>query len=62
MHSETWPRLALTTSLTARVTYGLVFGTPCRTATLIAQILQRQGWNAQPRQCPQCSTTGRRAA
>ena len=41
-------------SLTVRLTYGQVFGTPCRTAARIGQLLQRRGWSGSARQCPDC--------
>lgn len=39
---------------TARVTYGMVFRTPCRTAALIGRILRRRGWTGSVRRCPRC--------
>ncbi|WP_206673523.1 hypothetical protein [Pseudactinotalea terrae] len=47
---------------TARVTYGLVFSTPCRTAHWIAKILRRRGWRGQPRRCPDCPSPDRPSA
>ncbi|HEX7738372.1 MAG TPA: hypothetical protein VF426_01850 [Marmoricola sp.] len=46
--------LATTDEATVRLTYRQVFDEPCRTARLIAQILQRRGWQASPRRCPKC--------
>lgn len=40
--------------VTSRVTYGLVFGDPCRTAVLIGDLLRRRGWLGVPRTCPSC--------
>jgi hypothetical protein len=42
------------TSLTVRLTYGQVFGTPCRTAARIGQLLQARGWSGSTRLCPEC--------
>ena len=42
------------TSLTVRLTYGQVFGTPCRTAARIGQLLQARGWSGSARRCPDC--------
>jgi len=39
---------------TVRVTYGMVFGTPCRTARQVAVILRRRGWTGSLRRCPRC--------
>ncbi|TNM50227.1 hypothetical protein FHP29_00755 [Nocardioides albidus] len=39
---------------TVRVTYGMVFRTPCRTARQIAIILRRRGWTGGTRRCPRC--------
>jgi len=41
-------------SLTVRLTYGQVFGTPCRTAARIGQLLQSRGWSGSARRCPDC--------
>ena len=41
-------------SLTVRLTYGQVFGTPCRTAARIGQLLQSRGWSGSTRRCPDC--------
>jgi hypothetical protein len=46
--------LATAAAVTARVTYGLVFGRQCATAGWIGQILQRQGWRGEPVRCPSC--------
>lgn len=46
--------LATSGSPTARVTCGLVFTTPCRTAGWIAQILQCRGWTGTLHACPRC--------
>ncbi len=40
---------------TVRVTYGLVFGDECRTASWIGAILQRQGWQGEVRRCHRCA-------
>lgn len=45
-----------------RITYGLVFRTPCRTAAWIATILQRLGWEGTLRRCPRCPPAARAAA
>lgn len=39
---------------TLRVTYGLVFGTPCRTAHALAAVLQRRGWQGTMHTCYRC--------
>ncbi|MCL2542655.1 MAG: type IV toxin-antitoxin system AbiEi family antitoxin domain-containing protein [Nocardioidaceae bacterium] len=49
--------LAISDGLTARVTYGLVFGGQCATAAWIARILRRRGWQGTLITCP----TARRA-
>jgi hypothetical protein len=54
--------LATRDARTARVTYGLVFGDPCRTATWIGRILQRLGWRGEVRPCPRCAHWRRTAA
>jgi hypothetical protein len=46
--------LAVTDALTARVTYGLVFGGQCTTATRIGRILRRRGWTDPLLACPLC--------
>jgi hypothetical protein len=40
--------------VTTRVTYGLVYGDACRTASLIADLLRQRGWRGRPRCCPNC--------
>ena len=37
---------------TVRLTYGLVFGTPCATAAAIARLLRRGGWTGSFLRCP----------
>jgi hypothetical protein len=44
---------------TLRLTYGLVFRTPCRTARLLAEVLQARGWDGAPRRCHRCSAATR---
>lgn len=46
--------LASTDAVTARVTYGLVFGGQCATAGWIGRILQSNGWAGEPTRCPLC--------
>ncbi|KRA31535.1 hypothetical protein ASD81_17540 [Nocardioides sp. Root614] len=46
--------LAVSSALTARVTYGLVFREGCWTAAMIAALLIRQGWPGPFRRCPKC--------
>lgn len=46
--------LATSGAPTARVTYGLVFRTPCRTAGWIAEILRHRGWTGTLTSCPRC--------
>lgn len=46
--------LAATGSPTARVTYGLVFTTPCQTAGWLAEILRHRGWPGTLARCPAC--------
>lgn len=41
-------------SLTVRLTYGQVFGTPCRTADRLAALMRRRGWEGTLRTCPDC--------
>lgn len=36
---------------TVRLTYGLVLGSPCRTAARVALLMQRLGWRGQPHPC-----------
>ena len=45
---------AVSSAVTLRVTYGLVFNDACRTAQWIAAILQRRGWAGNPRRCSRC--------
>ncbi len=40
--------------LTVRLTYGQVFGTPCRTAAQVGAVLRRRGWSGAPSPCPDC--------
>lgn len=49
----TWSR-----TQTVRVTFGLVFTTPCRTARHLAELLRQRGWTGTPTPCHRC----RRAA
>lgn len=49
--------LAITKAVTARVTYGLVFGRECETAGWIGLILRRQGWQGQLIRCSRCRPT-----
>ncbi|QOR71233.1 hypothetical protein IM660_02695 [Ruania alkalisoli] len=46
--------LAAAGTATARLTFGLVFRTPCRTATWVAEVLRRGGWKGSLRKCPHC--------
>lgn len=46
--------LAASSAATARLTYGLVFSRQCRTADLVATILQRKGWTGSLRRCSRC--------
>ena len=39
---------------TVRLTYGLVFDRPCRTARSVAALLRRGGWSGPVRTCPVC--------
>jgi hypothetical protein len=39
---------------TVRLTYGLVFGTPCQTVDKIGAILSRRGWTGTVLRCPDC--------
>lgn len=43
--------LAASGAVTARMRWHQVFGTPCRTAALVARILQRHGWNGHLKRC-----------
>lgn len=40
--------------VTIRLTYGMVFGTPCWTAVHVARLLRRGGWGGVFRHCPSC--------
>jgi hypothetical protein len=40
--------------VTVRLTYGLVLGTPCWTATRVAHLLRRGGWSGTFLRCPSC--------
>lgn len=46
--------LAVTGSPTGRVTYGLVFDTPCKLARVVAQLLQQRGWGGSLTPCSRC--------
>jgi hypothetical protein len=48
--------LATAEALTARVTYGLVFGGQCATARWVGAVLAKRGWAGVLRQCPNCPT------
>ena len=39
---------------TVRLTYGLVFGTPCQTIAKVGTLLSRRGWTGTLRRCPAC--------
>lgn len=39
---------------TARLTYGLVFRTPCRTARVLADLFRERGWTGSLRSCRRC--------
>ena len=39
---------------TVRLTYGLVFGTPCQTVAKVGALLSRRGWTGALRRCPDC--------
>jgi hypothetical protein len=41
-------------SITLRLTYGMVFGTPCWTALQVARVLRARGWTGTFRRCPRC--------
>ncbi|MDQ4110851.1 MAG: hypothetical protein M3306_07090 [Actinomycetota bacterium] len=43
--------LALANRMTARLRWRQIYGTPCRTATRIARILAKTGWNKRPTLC-----------
>ncbi|GAB2616566.1 type IV toxin-antitoxin system AbiEi family antitoxin domain-containing protein [Pseudactinotalea suaedae] len=46
--------LARSRKATVRVTYGLVFRTPCRTARFLAEVLQQRGWRGTATRCRRC--------
>lgn len=46
--------LAVAGAVTARVTYGLVFGEPCWTAAMVGRILRANGWTGSFLRCPRC--------
>lgn len=46
--------LATSDVRTARLTYGLVFRQPCRTAEWVAELLRRGGWTGAIGTCPRC--------
>ncbi len=50
--------LAVTATSTIRLTYGLVFHRPCRTAFLLAEVLRGRGWRGSIRRCRRCPTDG----
>lgn len=39
---------------TVRIGWGQVFGTPCRTAALLADLFGQRGWGGTARRCPAC--------
>ena len=39
---------------TVRLTYGLVFGSPCQTIAKVGTLLTRRGWSGALRRCPTC--------
>ena len=39
---------------TVRLTYGLVFGSPCQTMAKVGVLLRRRGWTGTIRRCPDC--------
>lgn len=47
--------LARSREATLRITYGLVFDTPCRTARLLAEVLQQRGWPGSFQRCRRCA-------
>lgn len=49
--------LARSRHATLRITYGLVFDTPCRTARLLAEVLQQRGWPGSFQRCGRCTST-----
>ena len=46
---------AVQDSLTLRITYGQVLGTPCRTADRLAALMRRRGWEGAMTPCPECT-------
>lgn len=46
--------LASASAVTARMTYGMVFRHGCRSAALLAEVLQARGWAGSFRRCPAC--------
>lgn len=40
--------------LSFRLGWGQVYGTPCRTASLLGGVLVQQGWDGRPQRCPRC--------
>ncbi len=46
---------------TARLGYGQVFGTGCRTAARIGEVLQRLGWAGEVTPCPKCGAADQAA-
>lgn len=40
--------------LSVRLGWGQVFGTPCRTATLVGAVLTQRGWDGRAARCPRC--------
>lgn len=46
--------LATTGDVTLRLTYGQVYRDRCRTAALVARVLQSRGWQGELRPCPDC--------
>lgn len=46
--------LASASAMTARMTYGMVFRDGCRSAALLAEVLQARGWAGSLRRCPAC--------
>lgn len=45
---------AVNSTTTVRITYGLVFRSPCRTARLVAMLLQQRGWDGSAHACYRC--------
>lgn len=46
--------LAVTGDVTLRLTYGQVYRDRCRTAALVARVLQSRGWQGELQPCPEC--------